>query len=74
MNDFTKEELQFIWQSLAVLSCEQLKGMEDLPNKVCAMYDNYDSLSCAYVAKVGAPFDETIWNKPCHIIVSLTDE
>lgn len=40
MNDFTKEELEFIWQKLAIANYENTE-MHDLPNKVCAMIQNY---------------------------------
>lgn len=40
MNDFTKEELEFIWQKLAIANYDNTE-MHDLPNKVCSMIDNY---------------------------------
>ena len=41
MNDFTKEELKFIWQRLAIADYSNFKEVLELPNKVCAMIDNY---------------------------------
>jgi|SRR5690606_6273325 len=41
MNDFTKEELNFIWQRLAIADYSNFKDMAELPNKVCAMINNY---------------------------------
>jgi hypothetical protein len=51
MNDFTKAELEFIWQKLAIANYDNT-GMQDLPNKVCSMIDNYceheDTYHCDY--------------------------
>lgn len=41
MNDFTKEELHFIWQRLAIWDYSNFQDMLDLPNKVYTMIDNY---------------------------------
>jgi len=40
MSDFTKQELEFIWQKLAIANYENT-GMHDLPNKVFAMIESY---------------------------------
>lgn len=41
MNDFTREELNFIWQRLVIADYSNFKNMQELPNKVCAMIENY---------------------------------
>lgn len=46
MNDFTKEELEFIWQRLAVLDCHILKGFEELPNKIYFMVQEFLNRKC----------------------------
>lgn len=40
MNEFTKQELEFIWQKLATANYDNTE-MHDLPNKVCSMIDSY---------------------------------
>lgn len=41
MNDFTLEELKFIWHRLAITDYVNSPEMLELSNKVCAMIDNY---------------------------------
>lgn len=41
MNDFTIEELNFIWQRLAITDYSNFKDMQELPNKVCAMIKSH---------------------------------
>lgn len=48
MNDFTIDELRFIWNRLAITDYTNAPDMVDLANKVCAMIDNYCEHECQH--------------------------